>query len=71
MVNDTIANALDTIQCRVVSYDSEWTTGNSLPVNSVDEEENIFPIQKYDWKMIRKRSCVVYERIELVRWHYC
>ena len=55
MVNDTIANALDTIQCRVVSYDFEWTTGISLPVNSVDEEENIFPIQKYDWEMIRKK----------------
>ena len=55
MVNDTIANALDTIQCRVVPYDSEWDTGISLPVEKVLEEEGIFPIQKYDWELLTQK----------------
>lgn len=52
MVNDTIANALDTIQCRVVPYNSEWNTGISIPVYEVKEENDIFPKQTYDWKAI-------------------
>lgn len=52
MVNDTIANALDTIQCKIVPYNLEWNTGISLPVQSVLEEDHIFPIQKYDWDLI-------------------
>lgn len=52
MVNDTIANALDTIQCKVVPYNAEWNTGISLPVESVREEAGLFPIQEYDWDLI-------------------
>lgn len=55
MVNDTIANALDTIQCKTVPYDSEWNTGISLPVQRVLEEEYIFPIQKYDWDLLTQK----------------
>lgn len=52
MVNDTIANALDTIQCKAVPYNSEWSTGISLPVQRVLEEDGIFPIQEYDWNLL-------------------
>lgn len=52
MVNDTIANALDTIQCRVVPHDSDWPTGISIPVSRVKEGKGIFPIQEYDWANI-------------------
>ncbi len=54
MVNDTIANALDTIQCRTVPYNSEWNTGISIPVSEVKEEKDIFPKQTYDWKAIEE-----------------
>lgn len=63
MVNDTIANALDTIQCRVVPYNAEWDTGISLPVQKVIEKETIFPIQEYDWHLITQKLA---EYIELV-----
>ena len=49
MVNDTIANALETIQCAVVPYDGEWNTGISLPVSAVQEGDPVFPLQEYDW----------------------
>lgn len=52
MVNDTIANALDTIQCSIVPYDEDWNTGIALPVATVTETDSIFPIQKYDWDTI-------------------
>ena len=55
MVNDTIANALDTIQCKTVPYNSEWNTGIALPVKSVLEEEHIFTIQKYDWNLLTQK----------------
>lgn len=55
MVNDTIANALDTIQCKIVPYNAEWNTGISLPVHSVIEENDIFPIQTYDWVAIEQK----------------
>lgn len=48
MVNDTIANALDTIQCRVIPW-GRWKTGLSLPVSRVGEGEGAFPQQEYDW----------------------
>jgi len=63
MVNDTIANALDTIQCKTVPYNSEWDTGISLPVQKVLEEDGIFPIQKYDWKLLGQK---LKDYIELV-----
>lgn len=52
MVNDTIANALDTSQCRVVPYSGEWDTGISLPVARVEQGEGIFPVQRYDWETL-------------------
>lgn len=55
MVNDTIANALDTIQCKTVPYNAEWNTGISLPVQKILEEEGIFPIQKYDWNLLTQK----------------
>lgn len=55
MVNDTIANALDTIQCKVIPYSSEWNTGISFPVQRVLEKDDIFPIQEYDWHSIMRK----------------
>ena len=55
MVNDTIANALETIQCRVIPFDSEWNTGISLPISKIEETDSIFPVQKYDWDSIRQK----------------
>ena len=55
MVNDTIANALDTIQCKTVPYNSEWNTGISLPVHRVLEKDGFFSIQKYDWNLITQK----------------
>lgn len=55
MVNDTIANALDTIQCKIVPYNSEWNTGISIPLSEVKEEDSIFPVQKYDWDSIERK----------------
>ena len=52
MVNDTIANALDTIQCRLVPYSREWDTGISIPVSDVKTEDGIFPVQQYEWDAI-------------------
>lgn len=55
MVNDTIANALDTIQMKVVPFSSKWDTGISLPVHQVKKEESIFPIQEYDWESLEEK----------------
>lgn len=52
MVNNTIANALDTVQVKVVPFNSKWDTGISLPVEKVVQGNGIFPVQEYDWKMI-------------------
>ena len=35
MVNDTISNALETIQLKTVAFDTEWETGISLGVSKV------------------------------------
>ena len=63
MVNDTIANALDTIQCRVVPFDGQWATGLSLPVAQVHEDDSIFPAQEYDWPAIETKLTQYMERI--------
>jgi len=56
MVNDTIANALGTIQMRVIPFNSEWDTGLSLPVkNAAFVEDSIFPYQEYDWEHINTK----------------
>lgn len=55
MVNDTIANALDTIQCKIVPYNADWNTGISIPVSSVEETDSIFPNQNYYWNDIQTK----------------
>ena len=52
MVNDTIANALETIQLKTAAFDTEWETGISLGVSKVTEQSDIFPIQEYEWNII-------------------
>ncbi len=54
MVNDTIANALDTIQFKTVAYNGEWDTGISLPVAKVSVD-GFFPAQSYDWEHIERK----------------
>lgn len=54
MVNDTIANALDTIQVKVVPFNSKWDTGIALPVDSIGQDGGIFPVQGYDWKRVEE-----------------
>ena len=55
MVNDTIANALDTIQLKLIPHSDEWNTGISLPVKkAVFTDSSIFPTQEYDWDFITK-----------------
>jgi multimeric flavodoxin WrbA len=56
MVNDTIANALDTIQMNVVPLNKKWNTGISLPIKKSNvNEKSIFPYQEYDWDYISKK----------------
>lgn len=55
MVNDTIGNALNTIQMKLIPYSKDWNTGISLPVkNAKFINEDIFPKQDYDWEEINK-----------------
>jgi hypothetical protein len=58
MVNDTIANALSTIQINVVPLNKKWNTGISLPIkNSIVNKKSIFPYQEYDWEYISQKIC--------------
>jgi len=64
MVNDTIANALDTIQLKIVPLNEEWKTGISLPVEKVSfTKESIFPLQEYDWDSIKMEISEYVKRI--------
>jgi len=64
MVNDTIANALDTIQLKIVPLSNEWDTGISLPIKKASFSENsIFPTQEYDWDFI---TSVIFEYTEQI-----
>ena len=54
MVNDTIANALETIQCKTIPFNEVWNTGISIPVCKIEEKHDIFPVQLYDWAAIRE-----------------
>ena len=64
MVNDTIANALDTIQMNLIPFNDEWNTGISLPVKKASfHDDNIFPSQEYDWEFI---ACKIKEYIDKV-----
>lgn len=49
MVNDTISNALGTVQMRTVPFNSEWNTGIALAAERVLNKKGIFPVQEYDW----------------------
>ncbi len=65
MVNDTIANALETIQFKTIPLNEEWNTGISLPIKkALFNDETIFPIQEYDWLFITDR---ISEYIEQIR----
>lgn len=63
MVNDTIANALDTVQMKVIPFSSKWDTGIALSVQNVQKGEGIFPVQEYDWEMIEEN---LYNYVEVV-----
>lgn len=52
MVNDTIANALETVQLKTVAFDADSAAGISLGVSRVIEQSGIFPVQEYDWDSI-------------------
>ena len=54
-MNDTIANALDTIQCKFIPYSAKWNSGISLHVQGGMEEKDIFPVQTYDWDAVEKK----------------
>ncbi len=56
MVNDTIANALDTIQLKLIPHSQEWNTGISIPVaNVINNKDDIFPKQEYEWDKIKDK----------------
>jgi len=64
MVNDTIANALETIQLKIVPLNNDWNTGISLSVKkALFIEESIFPHQEYDWDLITAEISVYAEKI--------
>ncbi|MCL2462196.1 MAG: NAD(P)H-dependent oxidoreductase [Defluviitaleaceae bacterium] len=64
MVNDTVANALDTIQMKIVPLDAEWDTGIALPVfGSSFGKNDIFPRQDYDWARITRDISAYVEQI--------
>lgn len=64
MVNDTIANALETIQLKTIPLNEEWNTGISLPIKrALFDDENIFPIQEYDWSFITDKISEYIEQI--------
>ena len=64
MVNDTIANALETIQMKLVPFNDEWNTGLSLPVSKVVfQDNNVFPLQEYDWDLIADRIRAYVDKI--------
>ena len=64
MVNDTIANALETIQLKTVPLNSEWNTGISIPLKSaVFQGDMLFPVQEYDWDDAAARICEYAEAI--------
>ena len=64
MVNDTIANALDTIQMKLIPFSDEWDTGISLPVDNVTfRDDSIFPIQEYNWDFITGRVASYVDKI--------
>lgn len=47
----------------LISYDSEWNTGISIPIMEAEDEDSIFPVQKYDWQSIEEK---LKEYVELV-----
>jgi hypothetical protein len=68
MVLDTIANALQTVMMDVVGLDEKWPTGIVFPVKTVQQNENeVFPVQSYDWSDIENRMTPLVEKaVEMV-----
>jgi len=68
MVNDTIANALDTIQMKLIPFNDQWNTGISLPVEKLTYQNNdIFPFHEYNWEFITNR---IKEYVDKVIYNY-
>jgi multimeric flavodoxin WrbA len=64
MVLDTITNALQTVTMDVVGIDDECPNGVVFPVKEVQKIENeIFPIQIYDWVEIKNRLTPLVEKV--------
>lgn len=64
MVNDTIANALDTIQLKIVPQNEEWDTGISIPLkDAAFTDDTIFPIQEYDWNSVTSAISAYIDKI--------
>jgi len=64
MVLNTIANALQTIMMDVVGLNERWPNGIVFPVKEVRKDENeIFPIQLYDWADIENRVTPLVESV--------
>lgn len=66
MVNDTIANALDTIQLKTIPFDTVWDTGISIPLQQANfTQHSIFPQQEYDWDAVTRSISAYMEKIWL------
>jgi multimeric flavodoxin WrbA len=64
MVLDTIENALQTIMMDVVGIDEKGSKGVVFPVKEVLKRENdIFPIQLYDWVDLENRIAPLVEKV--------
>ena len=64
MVLDTIENALQTIMMDVVGVDDKWPNGVVFPVKEVKiNENNIFPVQLYDWADVENRLTPLVEKV--------
>lgn len=66
MVNDPIANALDTIQLRLIPLSEAWNTGLALPVARARHDPGaVFPEQQYDWEALAGRIADYMEQLLL------
>jgi len=64
MVLDTIENALQTIMMDVIGVNDKRPNGVVFPVKEVLKKENeIFPIQLYDWADIENRLTPLVEKV--------
>jgi multimeric flavodoxin WrbA len=64
MVLDTIENALQTVMMDVVGVDNKRPNGVVFPVKEASKKENeIFPVQLYDWADIENRLTPLVEKV--------